>query len=176
MKCKNCIFSTNPHIDFTGQIVYGCSIKEPIVDAFGDSTLVTSNIIKDCKDFKLRKEKINMSKYFLVSYEEDYADEFDVSGMKIFTEEEYNSFLNNQRYAKELEEKGELEKDFGRIELYFGTNEFLDFNSVDEIIKVLKVQEITEQEFNILKKLDLGSFGVETIFDFFENIKENEDE
>ena len=118
-----------------------------------------------------------MSKYFLVRYSVDYADEFDVEGMKIFTEAEYNSFLDNQSYAKDLEEKGEREVgEWGMIELYFGTNEFLSFDSVDEVIKALEVQEITEQEFNTLKSLGLDSFGESTIFSFFENIKENEDE
>ena len=114
-----------------------------------------------------------MSKYFLVSYKEDYADEFYVYGMKIFTEEEYASFIDNQKYAKDLERKGEIVTgEFEEIELYFGTNEWLSFETVDEIIRTLDVREITEQEFNTLKNLGLDSFGEQTIFNFFEDIRE----
>lgn len=114
-----------------------------------------------------------MSKYFLVSYKEDYADEFYVYGMKVFTESEYNSFVRNQRYARHLEEKDELVRgDWNEIELYFGTNEWLSFETVNEIIEALNVREITEQEFNTLKNLGLNSFGDQTIFDFFECIRD----
>lgn len=114
-----------------------------------------------------------MSKFYLVRFTEDYADEFDVSGMKIFTEEEYVSFIDNQKYAKDLERKGEIVTgEFEEIELYFGTNEWLSFETVDEIIKALDVREITEQEFNTLKNLGLDSFGEQTIFNFFEDMRE----
>lgn len=113
-----------------------------------------------------------MSKYFLVSYEEDYADEFDVSGMKIFTKAEYIAFKNNQRYARHLERNGEIATGaWHEIELCFGTNEWLSFGSVDEIIRALDVREITEQEYNTLKNLGLSSFGEQTVFGFFENIR-----
>ena len=113
-----------------------------------------------------------MEKYFLVTYEEDYADEFYVYGMKIFTKAEYISFLNNQRYARHLERIGEIETgDWKQIELYFGTNEWLSFDSVDEIIRALNVREITEQEYKTLKNLGLDSFGEDTIFNFFESIR-----
>ena len=110
-----------------------------------------------------------MSKYFLVSYKVDYAGEFDISGMKIFTEAEYISFVDDQRYAKELERNGKFK---GEIEIDFGTNEYLSFNGVDEIIKRLEVREITEQEFNTLKSLNLGSFGEPTVFYFFDDIRD----
>ena len=118
-----------------------------------------------------------MSKYFLVNYEVDYADEFDVRGMKIFTEAEYNTFIDNQRYAKELEEKGRFGTgEWDMIEIYFGTNEYFIFRTVDEIIKEFKVREITEQEFNTLKNLDLDSFGEPAMFYFFEDIRERNEE
>ena len=115
-----------------------------------------------------------MSKYLLVRYSVDYADEFYVDGMKIFTEDEYISFINNQRYAMDLERDGKLQRTgrWGDIEIYFGSNEYLLFDNVSEIIKVFEVQEITEQEFNTLKNLGLDSFGDRAIFDFFEDIRE----
>lgn len=114
-----------------------------------------------------------MSRFYLVSYNEDYCDEFYVSGMKVFTEEEYASFVDNQRYAKELEEKGEFGTDeWDRIEICFGTNEYLAFDNVIEVITAFKVREITEQEFNILKNLGLDSFGESAMFDFFEYIRD----
>ena len=114
-----------------------------------------------------------MEKYFLVTYEADYADEFEVKGMKIFTKAEYITFKNNQRYARHLERIGEIETgDWEQIELYFGTNEWLSFDNVDEIIRALNVREITEQEYNTLKNLGLSSFGEDTIFNFFEDIRD----
>lgn len=34
-------------------------------------------------------------KYYLITYCTDYADEFDVEGMKVFTEDEFNAFIEN---------------------------------------------------------------------------------
>ena len=33
-------------------------------------------------------------KYYLITYCTDYADEFDVEGMKVFTEDEFNAFVD----------------------------------------------------------------------------------
>lgn len=56
-KCERCRFAANPYKDpFTGRTEYGCSIAEPIVDNFGDSVAITSNMVTDCKGFE-SKEK-----------------------------------------------------------------------------------------------------------------------
>ena len=53
MMCQNCRFAGKPYRDeFTGKIEHVCSIAEPLVDAFGDSLAITSNMVTDCEGFE----------------------------------------------------------------------------------------------------------------------------
>lgn len=59
----------------------------------------------------------------LLVYQADYADEFNVYGLRIVTSEEWKEIkedVNNIEYPLE--------------ELYFGTNEFMDYDSAKELL------------------------------------------
>lgn len=112
-------------------------------------------------------------KYYLVTFCTDYSDEFDVQGMKVFTEEEFEAFINAQKYFAQMEKENppfDDETVWSRgFDLYFGTNEFLWFESIGEMIKEFKTREITENQYNVLKELNLLSFGEDCLFDAFED-------
>lgn len=112
-----------------------------------------------------------MGKYYLARYCTNYADEFDIKGFVAFTENEYKEFQTSQQKLKSLEEEGKF--DITDYEVGFGTNEYLTFDSVDEVINAIEVQPITEQEYNTLSNLNLTSFGELTLFDFFYNAYED---
>lgn len=87
--------------------------------------------------------------HVLVTFEKDWADEFDACGMRAYTAEEW---------AEELR----LYKKYGHREFsfYFGTNEGWGEYSTgtddtwNDILKNdMKVQKITEVEYNFLKPI-----------------------
>jgi len=56
--CKNCRYSVDPYKDpFTGKMECCCSIVEEIVNAFGDRTIITSNLVTSCDGFEPRATK-----------------------------------------------------------------------------------------------------------------------
>lgn len=103
-------------------------------------------------------------KYFLITESHNYADEFD-----------FEAFMTAE--AKSLEDlntkiKRCLDEEFaGRrpsrrgIEIYFGTNEYITFESVDEMVSSLQIQEITQEEYGVLNTVLGGSFGMSVLLD-----------
>lgn len=111
-------------------------------------------------------------KYYLITYCTDYADEFDVEGMKVFTEDEFKAFIEMQKHFAQMEKDNPPFKDAewpDGYELYFGTNEFLWYESIEEMIREFKINEITENQYNTLKELNLLRFGESRLFDAFED-------
>lgn len=91
-----------------------------------------------------------MEKLYLVKYNGNYADEFDVYFHLVMSE-------------KELEEaKGLIQKlNWEYEEFYFGTNEAVDLNSKDLLYYLNEALEITQEQFKVLQDLDITgvSFG-----------------
>jgi len=80
--------------------------------------------------------------YYVVKYEADYADEFDISG-----------FFIVHLSDKELKEsKGRIKAADGK-DMYFGTNEFVEFN-----YKAVKFVKISRGEYESLVKI-FGKYG-----------------
>ncbi len=76
----------------------------------------------------------------LVKFKSDYADEFDVYGLKVYNEEEFAKFnedLNKIKYP---------------VEHYFGTNEAVEFYNKDSLLKKYEISDITEDQYNFVKK------------------------
>lgn len=90
-------------------------------------------------------------KYYLVKYEDNYANEFDVHGFKVFTEEELVD------YKKEI-----YSKSFP-IDIHFGNNEFVLYTDADDYFEFIEQTEISKVEYEFLSTAFGGSFG--TFFD-----------
>lgn len=71
----------------------------------------------------------------------DWADEFDVYGLEMVTEEQWN-------WTNKLLDS--LDYPFTQ---YFGTNQDIEFNSKEDILCDIKVIEITEDEIATFKKV-----------------------
>lgn len=92
-----------------------------------------------------------MSKeYVLVQFESDWSDEFDVYGSEVMTKEKY------ERYINDLTEKW---KDGITVECYFGTNEGFTWDNISDYIDCLTVKDISEEEYNIIKRLFGKHYG-----------------
>ena len=79
----------------------------------------------------------------LVKYDSNWADEMDIDGFKVLTNEQWKKY-----------QKG-FEKHF-KEECYsycVGTNEEIEYNDFDEFRNDFKVSEITDEEAAVLKKL-----------------------
>lgn len=87
------------------------------------------------------------TKYYLVKYNGNYADEFDVYFHDVMTEED----LLNLKHA--VSKTHWEDKEF-----YFGTNECLTL-STEEIMEELSINaiEITKEQFKVLLELKLNS-------------------
>ena len=83
-----------------------------------------------------------MDKKYIVILEDNYADEFDIKDVKILNAENFLRLKNNLN----------LLFNNGNLEIYFGTNEYLKYNNINELISVLKFEEI--ENYHEIKKYE----------------------
>ncbi len=103
-------------------------------------------------------------KNLLVKASIDYADEFDCKMFGVFTEEKWNEVCENakKRFAGDSSEddsEDDDSEDSGTVEIYFGTNEALEFDSYNQWFKKMKITEISADEAEFLKKHFGKTFG-----------------
>lgn len=102
----------------------------------------------------------------LVILDKDWADEFNVKGFSVMTEEELKQ--GKVKFEKAL--KG------GPVTVGFGTNEELEFENMQDLERNITVRKITPQEHSTLKKLFGGDddFGTCTPKDIFDRCYDEE--
>ena len=91
----------------------------------------------------------------LVKLNYSYADEFDVNSLWMTTVEEYEEFLNE---LKELKDNISEYR-----EIYFGTNEYIYFDSYEEIIDSLTTTLVSDDFYNEFIKIIGGEYGLISI-------------
>lgn len=82
---------------------------------------------------------------YLVKFSSDWADEFDCNGFAVVGEKGLELIKNGIETATYPREE------------YFGTNEFFEFYSKEEVLRKLVVSEISELEADTIKTL-LGKY------------------
>lgn len=99
-------------------------------------------------------------KYYLLNFTDNYADEFDVYGFKVLTQEEYEKGKINseEAFKMRLENVRSNHKRDKCVEISFGTNEWVEYYKFEDYMKTIKVTEINEDEYNVLAKL-FGKYG-----------------
>ena len=81
----------------------------------------------------------------LVKFEDNLADEMDVSGFKIFDNlDAWNKALSE--FKSELE----IEEDDQYFEVCFGTNEYIDYDSFSNFLKNFEIIEISKDTAEII--------------------------
>lgn len=78
--------------------------------------------------------------FLLIKFEADYADEFDVSGIMLQTSSWYEQHMKN---AQELFNKRSSR------EVYFGTNEAVQYEGFDSYKRAFTVTELTHEEYSL---------------------------
>lgn len=101
-------------------------------------------------------------KYYLVKSSWNWADEIDFGGSNVFTEEE----LEKAKYElKILVDEGDVSHN-----AYIGSNEDQDICPSEVLNELNRAEEITEAEYNAIRKADLGT----TLYDKFNQALESE--
>jgi len=81
----------------------------------------------------------------------NYADEFNLQGFAIFDSEE--------EWEERKQEILAIEYPY---DCYFGTNESVCFENVEDVLSTLNVETITDEELDTLKRLlDINEFSLE---------------
>jgi hypothetical protein len=88
--------------------------------------------------------------YLLIKLEANWADEFDVDCLWVTTEKAFEEW-------KEDMSKRDIAED---IEIYFGTNEFVSFESYDYIMQNLTVEPITQAFYVDFTNMIGETFGL----------------
>lgn len=106
-----------------------------------------------------------MTKYYLVVYNGNYADEFDVYFHTVLSKEELEK-------AKKLI----AEANWTYQEFSFGTNEEID-TSTPELLECLdEARELTQEQYNVLKELGLTNIRFGDCLDWFKILRRAEKE
>lgn len=87
--------------------------------------------------------------YYICNFRKDWADEFDVVGSDLFTEDQKKEF-------EDLIEKHSDEV----VSIGFGTNEGWEDETVSEFADAYKFVEITEETYKELKSKFPNGFGI----------------
>jgi len=80
----------------------------------------------------------------LVKFDDNWADEMDVSGFKLYD----NIDAWNAAIAK-FKEKRKIDEE-NYFEVYFGTNEWIEYDSLDEFLNNFKVIEISDTDAAVI--------------------------
>lgn len=103
--------------------------------------------------------------YYIVKTDVDYADEFNAQGFELFKSElDQKSF--KKQYFHNIETFDgfrDEDEDIYPINGYFGTNEKIIFKNRKELEEGITVKQITEEEYNVIKKV-LGEYYGNSLF------------
>lgn len=95
--------------------------------------------------------------FHLVKYNDNWADEMDLDGFRLMERNEYREFVKGIKAIKRFP-----------LEIYIGTNQEVTYESVEDIIKALKFETVTKDEFALLTTLfpQAAKWGYGTFPDF----------
>jgi hypothetical protein len=99
-----------------------------------------------------------MNDYVIVETNYDYADEFNVPGFAVMPATEWRDIQEKVRKAFVKIENVPRHRYRDIIEVYFGSNEALSFNSADEVLRAT-VKTISEAYAKVITQVIGESFG-----------------
>lgn len=101
-------------------------------------------------------------KNLFIEFNSNYADEFDISGFLIMSEEEWeeHKLVAEKRFSSlEPTERSTRRGESPSLEVYFGTNEQIIYESLSEYLRSFTVTEISDEERATLEKFFKPSWG-----------------
>jgi NurA-like 5'-3' nuclease len=97
----------------------------------------------------------------LVKFDDNWADEMDVSGFKLFDNlDAWNAAIAEFKAEKEIVD-GEDNEDNGYFEVCFGTNEYIEYETVEEFLTQFDITEISDAAAAVIETLfpEAKSYG-----------------
>lgn len=88
---------------------------------------------------------------YLATYSANWADEMDLAGVYVMSEEEYKRVME---YDKE-KHRGDRSYSW-----YCGSNQEMEYEEFDDFYNSLCIEEISELEYQVLSKLNLTNLGL----------------
>lgn len=102
------------------------------------------------------------NKYILVKLAHSWADEFNVEALWVTTQDEYNAFLD-KLVTLDINDS---------VEIYFGTNEWVSFESYDELYNLLSERLVSKEFYDeFIKVVGSSEFGLISIRNILENFE-----
>ena len=95
---------------------------------------------------------------WLVKFYDNWVDEMDIEGFSIMSTGQFT------QWAKTVEEVAKKIDEGRSFEWYFGTNEWINWDSGKDFKEAFSCEVITDEETNILKHLLLEEFDKYGIF------------
>ena len=86
----------------------------------------------------------------MVRFEDNWADEMDIKGYEVMTPQQLE-------YVSERVKTYFIDNNL--LKYYFGTNEYIEYSSAEEVCSKYTVQDISETDYNTLNSLNLLKFG-----------------
>jgi len=90
---------------------------------------------------------MNETKYYLVEWDSNWADEIDVTGFAVFKGEDLKQY------------KEKLQQHKSNITFYIGTNEEIEYKNGQAVLDDLTITEIEFSDFRTIQYLFDGSYG-----------------
>lgn len=88
--------------------------------------------------------------WLLVKYSDNWADEMDVEGCRVYRKSEWDIFCK----AAKMEFK-----ENGSYVYYVGTNEDIEYRSYEDFMSQFEVKSITKDQLDVIEKLGLDCMG-----------------
>ena len=125
----------------TGTLVYNASHFR--AERYEIGRLASEGEVKEAEEIREKEKKL------LVKFKDNWSDEFDVEGFKLFTGLEW----------KEFKEKIESESHFP-AKGFFGTNDFLEFVDAKDYFEHFEITEISDYYYQILQNFFPKGYGL----------------
>lgn len=92
-----------------------------------------------------------MNNLFLVKYKDNWADEIDVEGCQVMTENEFHNYFNAAKKAF---------NECNCINFYIGSNESIEYENYEDFIKSIQIINISKDAYEVLQKFNLYDYGI----------------
>ena len=100
----------------------------------------------------------NMTEYIMITENHNWADEFDIYGFTIMSKNEWNSI------KEEINDLNLRDREF-----YFGTNEYLQWNTGKDFLRNCSEKEISFEDYKSLIKIFTSNKSDLQMINFIQN-------
>jgi hypothetical protein len=118
-----------------------------------------------------------MKKHYLLTFTDNYADEFDANGSVIIDEDQYKYFYSVVEQAVKSEDYSQLDEDYtSDVYVGLGSNEDIEYEGIADLMNQVECTELTEEEYKVLKKFGFDDYGFTSFWDTIAEAVASDDE